>query len=303
MKILVAGENGQVATELRLLGLQSQKSLHSQHEVITEGRDKLDIRDADVVKQRINEIKPDVVINAAAYTAVDKAEEETEQAYAINRDGVKHLAESCKAAGIPFIHISTDYVFDGSSESPYAEDAEVSPLGAYGLSKWEGEEAVRSTLDKHIIMRTSWVFSSHGHNFVKTILRVGAERDELKVVNDQLGGPTSANGIASALLAICDKLQQQGDLAWGTYHYCGKPFTSWHGFAEKIIELGRKHGMIDHEVLVHPIPTSEYPTPAKRPANSRLLSDRLTAEFGIEADDWEGQLEKVIASLASLENN
>lgn len=300
MKILVAGENGQVATELRALGQQSSQI---QHEVITEGRDRLDIRDADIVKQRINAIKPDVVINAAAYTAVDKAEVETEQAYAINRDGVKHLAASCKAAGIPFIHISTDYVFDGSSDSPYAEDADVSPLGAYGQSKWEGEEAVRATLDQHIIMRTSWVFSSHGHNFVKTILRVAAERDELKVVNDQLGGPTSANGIASALLSICDKLEQQGSLKWGTYHYSGMPFTSWHGFAEKIVELGRKHGMIDHEVVIHPIPTSEYPIPAKRPENSRLLSDRLTAEFAIKADDWEVQLEKVIAELAGKSAN
>ena len=293
MKILVAGENGQVATELRLQGE------HSAHDVITLGRDKLDIREAELVKQRINEIKPDIVINAAAYTAVDKAEEDTEQAYAINRDGARHLAESCQSSGIPFIHISTDYVFDGSSSSPYAEDEQVSPLGAYGQSKWAGEEAVRATLSEHIILRTSWVFSSHGHNFVKTILRVAAERDELKVVNDQLGGPTSANGIASALLAICDKYQQQGKLPWGTYHYSGLPFTSWHGFAEKIVEQGRKQGIIDHEVVIHPIPTEEYPTPAKRPANSRLLSDRLNAEFGIKADDWQGQLEKVVTVLAS----
>lgn len=293
MKILVAGENGQVATELRLQGEDSV------HEVITQGRDTLDIRDAILVKQRINKIKPDIVINAAAYTAVDKAEEEIDQAYAINRDGARHLAESCNALGIPLLHISTDYVFDGSSTSPYNEGDMVSPLGVYGQSKWAGEEVVRATINEHIILRTSWVFSSHGQNFVKTILRVAAERDELKVVDDQLGGPTSANGIAGALLAVCDRLAQQRQLQWGTYHYSGMPFTSWHGFAEKIVELGRKRGLIDHQVVIHPIPTIEYPTPAKRPANSRLMSDRLTAELGITADDWHCQLENVIAALAN----
>ena len=293
MKILVAGENGQVATELRLQGK------YSQHEVITLGRDSLDIRDAELVSLRCNEIKPDIVINAAAYTAVDKAEEESEQAYAINRDGPRHLAESCQSLGIPLIHISTDYVFDGSSSTPYEEDADVSPLGIYGQSKWAGEEAVGATVNEHIILRTSWVFSSHGHNFVKTILRVAAERDELRVVNDQLGSPTSAKGIAKTLLSICDQFAQQGTLAWGTYHYAGLPFTSWHGFAEKIVELGRQHGLIDHEVVIHPIPTEEYPTPAKRPANSRLRCDRLTAEFGIQADDWQAQLENVIAALTN----
>jgi dTDP-4-dehydrorhamnose reductase len=292
MKILVAGANGQVATELRIQGETSS------HEVITHGRDQLDIRDADLVKKHINEINPGIVINAAAYTAVDKAEEETALAYAINRDGARHLAESCKAQGIPFIHISTDYVFDGSSTSTYTEKDAVSPLGVYGQSKWAGEEAVRTTLSEHIILRTSWVFSSHGHNFVKTILRVAAERDELKVVDDQLGGPTSAKGIANAILIICDRFEQQGLLPWGTYHYSGLPFTSWHGFAQKIVELGRKHGLIDHDVVIHPIPTEEYPTPAKRPENSRLLSDRITEELGIQVDNWQYQLKNVVTALA-----
>jgi dTDP-4-dehydrorhamnose reductase len=293
MKILVAGENGQVATELRIQGQSSP------HEVITLGRNGLDISDASQVEQQIKAVQPDIVINAAAYTAVDKAEEEVELAYAINRDGPGYLAESCKLQGIPLLHISTDYVFDGCKDSPYAESDKVSPLGVYGQSKWAGEEAVRSGIDQHIIMRTSWVFSRHGHNFVKTMLRVGAERNELKVVDDQLGGPTSANGIASALLALCNQYEAQGRLAWGTYHYSGQPFTSWHGFAEQIIERGRKHGLINHEVKVRPIPTHEYPTPAKRPANSRLLSNCFSAAFGIEADDWEAQLEKIVAALAA----
>jgi dTDP-4-dehydrorhamnose reductase len=233
---------------------------------------------------------------------VDKAEEDSDQAFAINRDGAQYLAESCKALGIPFIHISTDYVFDGSSSSPYGEEDEVSPLGVYGQSKWAGEEAVRSTISEHIILRTSWVFSYHGHNFVKTIVRVAAERDELKVVNDQLGSPTSAKGIASSVLSLCDQYAQQGSLSWGTYHYAGMPFTSWHGFAEKIVELARQKGLVDHEVTIKPISTSEYPTPAKRPENSRLKTERLTTEFGIKADDWQCQLDSVIAALAVNEN-
>jgi dTDP-4-dehydrorhamnose reductase len=171
------------------------------------------------------------------------------------------------------------------------------PLGIYGDSKWAGEVAVSDTLDRHIILRTSWVFGIHGHNFVKTILRVAAERDELRVVSDQLGSPTSAGGIASALLNICDRFEAEGDLAWGTYHYTGQPFTSWHGFAEAIVKLGCDLGLIDHDVRVHPIPTEEYPTPAKRPANSRLSSDLIEDKLGISPDDWQAALQSMITTL------
>jgi dTDP-4-dehydrorhamnose reductase len=296
MKILVAGANGQVGWELGQLGLDSE------HEIVTMGRDRLDIRDADLVRQRVQEHQPEIVINAAAYTAVDKAEEERDAAYAINRDGAKNLAQACSEASIPLLHISTDYVFDGTKDSPYVETDPVAPLGVYGDSKWAGEVAVRDALDRHIILRTSWVFGIHGHNFVKTILRVAAERDELRVVSDQLGSPTSATGIAAALLRNCDHYATEGDLAWGTYHYTGQPFTSWHGFAEAIVKLGRDHGLIDHDVTIHPIPTEEYPTPAKRPANSRLSTDLIEKELGIQPDDWQAALQSMIAALAKQDH-
>lgn len=292
MKILVAGANGQVATELRLQGESSP------HQVITLGRDDLDIRFEQQVQNAFAEHQPDIVINAAAYTAVDKAEEETEQAYAINRDGAKNLAAACEMQAIPFLHISTDYVFDGSKQQAYSESDAVSPLGVYGESKWAGEQAVRENCPQHIIVRTSWVFSQHGGNFVKTIARVSAERDELRVVNDQLGSPTSAAGIANMLLQLCDRYEQQQTLPWGTYHFAGAPFTSWHGFAEQIVDLAYQKGLIDHSVKVHAIPSSEYPTPAKRPANSQLQCEKLKKALGIEADDWQMQLEQVINGLA-----
>ncbi|TNF93439.1 MAG: dTDP-4-dehydrorhamnose reductase [Gammaproteobacteria bacterium] len=292
MKILVAGANGQVGWEL------GQQGAESAHDVITLGRDQLDICDAESVKLRVQENQPEIVINAAAYTAVDKAEEERDAAFAINRDGAKNLAQACKDVSIPLLHISTDYVFDGTKDNPYLESDPVAPLGVYGESKWAGEVAVKDTLDRCFILRTSWVFGIHGHNFVKTILRVAGERDELRVVSDQLGSPTSAHGIASALLQICDHYSSNEVLPWGTYHYTGQPFTSWHGFAEAIVKLGRENGLIDHEVMIHPISTEEYPTPAKRPANSRLSSELIQSKLRIKPDDWQAALQSMIVTMA-----
>ena len=293
VKILVTGSNGQVGHEIGLLGQ------HSSHETFSYDRQRLDITDPGAVNTVFQDIRPELVINPAAYTAVDRAESEPELAYSINRDGAANLANACLELGIPLLHVSTDYVFDGSKQSAYDESDPVSPLGVYGQSKWEGEEAVRSTLKKYIILRTSWVFGGHGHNFVKTMLRLARERDQLKVVDDQYGGPTSAAGIATALMGVADQISDNGDIPWGTYHFSGLPFTNWHGFAQQIITLANSAGIIEHAVDVLPIPGSEYPTPAKRPANSRLSSEKFQKAFNIHPDDWSSGLRDVIDSMAS----
>jgi len=293
MKILVTAANGQVGWELARQGATSA------HEVIALDRQALDITSAEAISAIFNQHKPDLLINAAAYTAVDKAETDQDMAFAINREGPKLLAEACRLADIPMLHISTDYVFDGSQSGPYEESDPVAPLGVYGMSKWQGEEAVRHTLDKYIILRTAWVFGSHGNNFVKTMLRVGADRDELRVVDDQFGGPTSAAGIAAALLHIADQVGAYADVAWGTYHYSGQPFVNWHGFAVEIFRQARQLGIIQHDINVQAIPSSEYPTPAARPANSRLSSDGLEKAFSIKADDWQLALQQMLAGMVS----
>jgi dTDP-4-dehydrorhamnose reductase len=292
MKILVTGSNGQVGHEIALLGRDSS------HEIVPLDRQRLDITDPEAVNDIFHDIRPELVINPAAYTAVDRAESEPELAFSINRDGAANLANACLQQEIPLLHVSTDYVFDGSKPSPYDESDPVAPLGVYGQSKWEGEEVVRSTLTKHIILRTSWVFGSHGNNFVKTMLRLGKERDQLKVVDDQYGGPTSAAGIAAALMGVVNHISDNRDIPWGTYHFSGQPFTNWHGFAEQIIQLANNAGIIDHDVEVLAISSSEYPTPVKRPANSRLSSEKFEKAFKIHPDDWPLRLRKVIDSVA-----
>ncbi|MBT3198091.1 MAG: dTDP-4-dehydrorhamnose reductase, partial [Gammaproteobacteria bacterium] len=224
---------------------------------------------------------------------------EVEQAYRVNRDGAAHLATAALELAVPLLHISTDYVFDGSREGHYLESDTVSPLGVYGQSKWEGEERVREILPNHLILRTSWVFSPHGNNFVKTILRVAAERSELRVVDDQRGAPTSAAGIAGALLQIAEQLQTEGETRWGTYHFSGNPYVTWYDFALEIVRLGQVAGIIDHEVNIHPIPSSEYPTPVTRPSNSALSCERIEQHFGIVADPWIAQLQRVVETLQS----
>lgn len=291
MKILVSGANGQVGRELaRLAGT-------SQHDVTALTRQQLDITDIDSVQKVFDKYQPDLFINAAAYTAVDKAEDDVEQAFLINKTGPENLAKACHSSATPLLQISTDYVFDGSKISPYEESDPVAPLGIYGESKWAGEEAVRENIQQHIIMRTSWVFGEHGNNFVKTILRVAGERDELNVVSDQLGSPTSAAAIAAALLKMADTYQADQYLPWGTYHFSGQPFTSWYGFAMEIVRMGRESGLLDHDVKINPVSTGQYPTPAKRPANSCLDSSLLTSSLLIDADEWQSALFQVLQSI------
>jgi dTDP-4-dehydrorhamnose reductase len=256
--ILVTGAGGQVAHELAVT--------ESEYRVVALSRSQLDITNQQQINTAFEEYRPDILINAAAYTQVDRAEEEPERAFAINRDGVSNLAYACKGAGIPLLHISTDYVFDGNKTAAYREDDEISPAGVYGASKASGEAALRSILERHVILRTSWVFSATGSNFVKTMLRLGKERDELGIVNDQHGCPTSAESIAAALLQISERYLRGDEIEWGTYHFCGQPETTWYGFAKRIFERAKG---FDH-LKLNGIPTSEYPTPAARPMNSVL---------------------------------
>ncbi len=240
---------------------------------------------------------PGLLINCAAYTAVDKAESEPEAAFAVNRDGPANLADECERLGIPLIHISTDYVFNGKSDRPYREEDAADPLNVYGLSKWEGEEAVRSRLVEHIIVRTSWLYGSRGRNFVKTMLRLGAEREELKVVSDQYGCPTWSFDLAVCLVRIAERvLSGSEEVPWGTYHFCGAGVTTWYNFASAILDEARRR-QSSRIARVSPVPTSSYPTVAARPGYSALDCGKIEASFGIAPPPWEKSLAGLIDKL------
>jgi dTDP-4-dehydrorhamnose reductase len=290
MRVLVIGSNGQLGWELCRRG-----GKHGFH-MIAEDLPEFDIADSATVKKAVSHANVSLVVNAAAYTAVDQAESEPELAFAVNRDGPAHLASTCSKSGVPLIHISTDYVFDGTRKGPYLEADPVSPLGVYGKSKSAGEVKVRACLPEHIIVRTSWLYGVHGNNFVKTMLRLGREKEILMVVSDQYGCPTYAADLAEAILGMAYFLKEGHGNVWGTYHFCGRGETSWHGFAEKIFDLA---GQYDSLVLkkVEPIATSEYPTPAKRPANSVLDCSLLTEIFGIRPPLWEESLAKAVKKI------
>ncbi len=295
MKIVVTGINGQVGWELKRQGVQQGL------EILGFDHASLDISNRQQVLASVASCRPDLVINCAAYTAVDRAEEEEAKAYAVNRDGPAWLAEACSQVEIPLIQLSTDYVFDGSASQPYIENDPVSPLGVYGRSKEAGEQEVRSRLAEHLIIRTSWVYGVHGHNFVKTMLRLAKDRQELKVVADQWGCPTSAIDLASALLDVAGKIKN-GSTHWGTYHCCGATATSWHGFAETLFALCRERIVLAVEKVVA-ISTEQYPTPAKRPAYSVLNCQKLVRDFQIELPNLTDSLTAIIAELAAQEQS
>lgn len=288
-KILVTGANGQVGWEL-----MRRAEKFGVTAVGTE-RAELDITDVSAVDAVIIPGAFDVVVNAAAYTAVDKAESEPDKAYAVNRDGPAHLAAACARANIPLIHISTDYVFDGTKQGAYVEDDPINPINVYGASKAAGEQAVRERLDRHLILRTSWVYGVHGHNFVKTILRLAKERDELRVVADQWGCPTAAGDIAEVILGLVRRIDEEGESAWGTYHYSGAGETTWCGFAEAIVAQAVVQG--GRNVTVKPITTAEYPTPAARPASSIMDCSRIRYALAIEPRPWREALAEMLAEL------
>jgi len=285
MKVLLVGAQGQVGSEIQRLMRRSEWSLSAC------GRDQLDIVDAGQVAAQLRACQPDLVINAAAYTAVDRAESEHDIAFSINRDGVIHLATECARYHIPLIHLSTDYVFDGAMTRPYTEQDPVSPLGVYGQSKWQGEQQVRLQCEKHIILRVSWVYGSVGNNFVKTMLRLAKQRDELSIVADQFGCPTSARDIARVIEHVAQKItDRQSTPDWGTYHYCGVPETNWYQFANAIMAEGRKYGVLQTKNL-KAIGSEDYPTAARRPKYSALCCDKIFAHFGIRQVDWQSELQ------------
>lgn len=290
MRILVTGSNGQIGNELVLL------SMHSNHDWLCLDRKGLDVTQYIDVNRIVDDFSPDVVINATAYTAVDKAESEQHLASAVNTDAARYLAQACERNNAVLLHISTDYVFPGDSIEPYKEQDPVAPSCHYGASKLAGEYEVSQHCSKHIILRTSWVFGQHGNNFVKTMVHLAKGRDTFSVVSDQFGAPTSANGIANALLNIAEQVVA-GNYAWGIYHFCGTPYTSWHGFAELIFSKVEKLQMLPNSITVDAITTSDYPTPAKRPANTCLDCSKIKSTFGIPTDDWQNQLSAVLNSI------
>ena len=289
MKLLVAGASGQLAHALversrRLAGVT----------VTAMGRPQLDLLDQASIARAIETVRPDVVVNAAAYTAVDKAESDAAAAFALNRDAAGVLAAASAAAGWPIIHVSTDYVFDGAKSGAYLEEDATNPMGVYGRSKLDGEAAVAAGNAQHVILRTAWLYGAHGSNFLKTMLRLARERPELRVVADQHGNPTYAPHLADAILAIAAQVGSTDH--WGTYHAAATGETTWHGFASAIVAAAKPLGVPQIPVL--PISTAEYPTPVRRPANSCLDCRKLERTFGISLPTWQQGLAECIAELA-----
>lgn len=294
MKLLLLGGKGQVGRELR-------RGLLPLGELVVATRDGGDadaVADFDAPESLvalIERIAPDVVVNAAAYTAVDKAETDAAAALRINADAVAAIARACAACGAFLVHYSTDYVFDGSATQPYREDHATAPLGVYGESKLAGEQAIRASGARHAILRTAWVYAAHGKNFLLTMLRLAGEREELRVVVDQVGAPTPAAWIADATA----ELIRQGVVTSGTWHLTARGDTSWHGFAEAIVDEAHRRGLVARKPRVVAISTSDYPTPARRPAYSVLDTSRLQRDFGIVPPEWREGLQRTLDGMTT----
>ena len=286
-RVMVTGAGGMTGSEV------CERAQRAGCEVSAHSHAQMDITDAASVDAAAANFRPDLIINCAAYTAVDRAESEPDVAAAVNVDGARNIAQTAAAAGIPLIHLSTDYVFSGDARSPYEPYAEPNPVGVYGRTKWSGEAIVRKVTTRHIIVRTSWVFSHRGSNFVRTILRLASERDELRVVNDQVGRPTSAADLADALVIVADAMLEDHDLS-GTYHFANSGETSWFEFAQAIVD---EAGDRTRSPRVIPIPTSEFPTPARRPAYSVLDTSSFTERFGVKPRPWREALRETISLI------
>lgn len=295
MKVLLIGANGQVGHELAKRLKLSRHQLIKKEVRPEQGSETqiLDLTNLDSVAVTIIKLQPDVVINSAAYTAVDKAETEQDLAMTINAETVNVIAEAVKAIDSILVHYSTDYVFDGSGDQPCKEDADTSPVNFYGQSKLDGKVYIRQSECKHLIFRTSWVYGAHGHNFVKTMLKVGSDCKDLSVVSDQVGSPTSAEQIAEGTLKALDKIEEdQSKIAdyVGTYHIAGAGYTNWPDFEKEIFSVGQSLDPKVEGFTVQGIPSSAYPTPARIPFNSRLYCSHLESKFGFELDFWQNQL-------------
>ena len=279
MKILLTGRNGQVGYEL-------ERALAPLGEVIALDRARLDLSDATAIQRVVRDARPEVIVNAAAYTAVDRAESELALAGAINGVAPGIFAEDARRCGALLVHYSTDYVFDGEKKAPYVEDDAASPINAYGKTKLEGERAIQGSGCRHLILRTSWVYGPRGHNFLRTVLRLARERSELRMVDDQIGAPTSSAAIALATIEMLGRAGPEG-----LFHMTASGETSWRGFAEAIV--ARNH----LQVRVVGIPSQDYPTPARRPRNSRLDNSKLKSAYGLTLGSWEHQLDEVVAQV------
>jgi len=293
MKILLTGGNGQVGWELA-------RALLPLGEVIAVDRSQADLADPDGLRRVIQKFSPDVVVNPAAYTAVDKAETDRESAFLVNAEAPRVLAEEAAKNSALLVHYSTDYVFDGTKNAPYTEDDATHPLNVYGQSKLAGEQAIQATGADHLILRTSWVYAARGQNFLRTILRLAAEREELNIVADQIGSPTWARLIAEATAHIVRQAlleRQQGSFSSGIYNLTSTGETSWHGFAQAIVEIARQQGQPLKNRAIHPIPTTDYPVPAKRPLYSRLSMDRLERRFGLKMPSWDSALKLCMGDM------
>ena len=303
VKILLTGINGQVGHALRA-NLDAARRLDVLNDVIALSRTELDLSDADAIRRVVRESKPDLVVNPAAYTAVDKAESEPELAYAINATAPQVLAEEAARIGAALIHFSTDYVYDGNKQGKYVESDAVNPISVYGRSKLAGEEAIRAVGLPHLILRTSWVYGAYGKNFLKTILRLAAERDSLRIVADQWGAPTSSESIADAVTKLIKAWNIENAAQTGVYHFTNAGETTWHGFATAIVAeyealQGEKNwpALKAKQTDIQPIGTADYPTPAVRPENSRLDNSKLKSTFDIALPDWRAALRQVMRQL------
>lgn len=290
MKVLITGSNGQVGQSL------SQRIKRKQWEIHAFTRNELDITDWEAVESTIQRLCPDLIINCAAYTAVDKAEIEMDLAYSINKDGADHLATASAAVGAAIIHLSTDYVFNGSANKTHFETDAVNPQTVYGCSKLAGEQCVASRNRKHIILRTSWVFGEYGNNFVKTMIRLGMTNNSINVVADQEGAPTYAGDIAETLIRIADEISANIDIKWGLYHYSGAPHTTWYEFAQRIFHEASNSNLHHKSTpILRPITTADYPTRAQRPKNSKLNCSKIYETFNIKPSNWLDALKNIDA--------
>jgi dTDP-4-dehydrorhamnose reductase len=293
MNILLTGSKGQ-------LGRALLRAVSNNFTLLPLDLPELNITDQEQLSKVFFSFGPSIVINAAAYTNVDQAETEKRLAFAANRDGPANLATLCQKMQIPLIHVSTDFVFDGRKQTPYREEDQPNPISVYGQSKADGEAAIRSCLKRHIIIRTAWLYSQDGHNFVKTMLRLGKEKGTIAVVADQYGSPTSAADLAQAIWMMINRFVDKGELAWGIYHFCGSGKTTWHGFAQTILEIAARCGKIK-TVRVKPIATAEYPTPAARPTYSVLDCSLISQRFGIMPPPWQESLARTVAEIMQQE--
>jgi len=289
LNILVLGKDGQVGSSLQDLMPEARFW----------GRDDLDLEDLPEIQPRLRRHRPDLLVNAAAFTAVDRAESESLRAQRVNCQAVRELAEYCSEHGIPLLHLSTDYVFDGAKNGAYSESDPASPQSIYGITKLGGERAIEAVCETYWIIRTSWVFSPVGSNFVKTMLRLGAERDQISVVDDQHGRPTCARDLANAIRQLMINWQSGAPLPWGTWHYANHGPTTWYGFAREIFAQAVKQGLLDHAPVLNAIPTDEFPTAAARPRNSVLDTRRFEEAAQLDIPHWRISLECTLRTLKS----